>query len=218
MKIIGISGASGSGKDTAYQLLKSYLESEGLKCVQLSFAEKLKDACTLLFGWDRSRLQTDVAYKEGSTLDDGSPDPACVMLGMSRREVMQKIGTEAMRKGLHEDVWIIVLKLAIMDGHFDGFDFGFITDCRFQNELKLVRDMGGTLIQVQREGDSGTLTQHTTHASEQEWRKWTDWDHIITNRINHNMLPEDNLSFFRRELIETLQSDLGLENHKVAAQ
>lgn len=204
MKVIGISGKAGSGKDTAYLLLKEELESRGLKCTKLSFASKLKDVCTLLFRWDREQLESDFAYKEGGLGLNGPDDlldPACEMLGKTRRTVMQEVGTEAMRKGLHEDVWIIALKLAIQNGEYDDYDVGFVTDCRFMNELNFVRSLGGTLIQVIRSGDTGTLTANTQHASELEWTEWGDWDIMVQNTIDTTLSPEENLQEYKRRIV-----------------
>lgn len=184
MQVFGISGAAGSGKDTVYNQMERMLKERGYRVTKLSFASKLKDVCCLLFGWDRERLEHDFDYKEGCTLDDGSPDPACEMLGMTRREVMQKIGTEAMRNGLHRDVWIIVLRLAIARGEYDDVDVGVLTDCRFLNEVAFVTQSGGRMIKVERVDDVGTLTDKTNHASETEIVQFEDFDTVILNNPN----------------------------------
>jgi len=204
MQIIGIAGAAGSGKDTAYALLSDHIKATGLVCAQLSFADKIKDTCASVFGWDRQRLVADSDYKEGNTLDDGSPDPACELLGMTRRKVMQLLGTEAMRNGLHQDVWIITMKLAILRGEFEGIDVGFVTDCRFLNELQFVRDLDGVLFQINRTGDQSTLTTETEHLSELEWRQWTDWDAIVENNIVSNQTGAVSMVKFHANLVHAL--------------
>ena len=182
MQIFGIAGKAGSGKDTVYAQMYQMLDERGYRVGKLSFASTLKDVCVLMFGWDRDRLEHDFDYKEGDTLDDGSPDPACAALGMTRREVMQKVGTEAMRNGLHRDVWIIALQLAIARGDYGHLDVGVITDCRFLNEIDFVTRNNGKLIQVERIDNVGTLTDKTEHASETEWQLMEDvWDATIQN-------------------------------------
>ncbi len=200
MKIIGLAAKAGGGKDTAGELIINSLAEKGYTATQLSFANPLKDICTQLFGWDRDRLQTDAEYKESNLLDDGSIDPACKMLDMNRRVVMQRLGTEAMRRGLHSEIWIIALKLSIMRGDYDMYDYGLLTDCRFINELQFVRDLDGTLIRIDRAGEQSTLTEHTEHASELEWQEWTDWDAIVVNYINPIFTKEANLKTFRGSL------------------
>lgn len=200
MRIIGLAGKAGSGKDTAGALLQGMLETQGYNCTKLSFAAKLKDACSMFFGWDRERLEYDFDYKEGNTLDNGAPDPACQMLGMTRRQVMQNFGTEAVRNGLHKNAWVIILQLAIFNGEYDEYDFGFLTDCRFLNELQFVRDMHGTLIRVHRISDEETLTEYVDHASETEWLTWDDWDYEIENVINPYISKTQNLEHLRLNL------------------
>ena len=210
MKLIGISGKIGAGKDTAYLLLKNHLDHLERAHTKIAFADKLKDICVLLFGWDRQRLDYDLAYKESNLLDDGSIDPACEMLGMTRREVMQLIGTEAMRNGLHKDVWIIVKRLQLRWGEFAKYDFGFLTDCRFLNELNFVRDSGGMLIKIVSVDKNGNEVLNSTkdqHASEQEWLAWNDWDHVIQNFRDPTLSNEENLEVLRKKLIKVLESN-----------
>lgn len=207
MKILGLSGKSGSGKDTAGVLIKDALERTGYRCIHLSFATPLKEVCSLMFNWDYARLRDDNLYKESDTLDDGTPDPACEMLGMTRRVVMQKVGTECFREGLHPETWIIAMKIAIMRGDYSGYDFGILTDCRFINELQFVHDMGGELYKIKRIGNE-TLTKHTQHKSELEWETWTKWDGIIENRINPNLSDEANKKIFKINLI----NDTGIKD------
>jgi len=204
MKIIGFSGKAGSGKDTAAKLVTEALEEYGNRVTKLSFADPLKAVCALMFGWDYDRLLNDYDYKEGDTLDDGSPDPACEMLGMTRRVVMQKVGTECFREGLHQEAWIIALKLAIQRGEYDEFDYGLLTDCRFINELQFVKDLNGKLILIQRTGERSTLTASTEHKSETEWETWNEWDSIVENEINEEYSEEHNLSKFRYRLLKAI--------------
>lgn len=201
MIIIGLAGKAGSGKDTVGGELRRILEIDhGFTCTKLSFAGKLKDACCLFFGWDRERLEHDFAYKEGNTLDDGSPDPACALLGLTRREVMQNFGSQAVRNGLHRDAWIIILRLAIMRGEYDDIDFGFLTDCRFKNELHFVRDMDGYLMQINRVGSTDTLTKHTEHESETDWLDWLDWDNFFENAVMRGFPKNHNLKILQAHL------------------
>jgi len=181
MQIFGIAGKAGSGKDTVYLQMEKKLKEQGFTVTKLSFASKLKDVCCLLFGWDRKRLEHDFTYKEGNTMDDGTLDPACRMLGMTRREIMQKVGTEAMRNGLHRDVWIIALTLAIIRGEYDDVDVGVLTDCRFLNEIDFVTGRGGKMIRVERIDNVDTLTDKVNHASETEIEAFTAYDVLIRN-------------------------------------
>ena len=204
MKIIGFTAKVGGGKDTAGLLVTQALEEKGYRVTKLSYAKFLKDICTMMFAWDRERLENDPVYKEGDTLDDGSPDPACEALGMTRRVVMQLLGTEAMRNGLHPDIWIIALKLAIQRGEYDDYNYGLLTDCRFINELQFVRALDGTLIRLERMGEQSTLTDKTQHLSELEWEQWTDWDATVVNYIDPDLPEEMNLMALRNKLEDAI--------------
>ena len=216
MLIIGLSGKAGAGKDTAANILESRFNRAGVSTSRISFAKPIKDICTLMFGWDRKRLDTDPYYKEGGLggwVPKGAPgavplsyeqlkdivhsdshlsfdmyvqldtDPACVKLGKTRRTVMQQIGTEGMREVIHPDVWIICTELAIDRGELNS-DVGFVTDCRFLNEMQFIRNQKGLLVQVQRP-DVGTLTSNTQHESELQWLNWNGgWEYIVTNPGN----------------------------------
>ena len=218
MKIIGIAGKAGAGKDTIGVTLSHLLYSNRIssgqphRVTKLSFANKLKEVCCVMFGWDRERLEQDYQYKEGNTLDDGSMDPACQMLGMTRRQIIQTLGTEGLRNGLNQDIWIICLKLAIMHGEYDKYAYGFITDCRFLNELQFVRDMGGSLIRVDRVGEVGTLTNHVNHASETEWLKWDDWDYVVKNEVRLDMTEHENFVRLRDSLVPIAADIMEREN------
>lgn len=216
MRVVGIAAKAGGGKDTAYELLKESLEERDFKVTKLSFAKKLKDCLSIMLTWDRERLEHDFNYKEGNTLDDGTLDPACELLGMTRREVMQIFGTEACRDGLHKDIWIICLKLAIKNGEYDEYDYGVLTDCRFTNELNFVRDMDGILIRLERTGDGETLTNKVDHSSETEWQAWSDWDAVMQNHVNPDWTTEDNLAFFKDSITLVLE-DCEAEKSDTAA-
>lgn len=117
-------------------------------------------------------------------------DIACEMLGQTRREVMQRVGTEAMRNGLHQDIWIIAKKLEIARGVYKHVDVGFLSDCRFMNELKFVDDQQGLTIRVDRT-DMATLTDRVGHASELEWEAWKHWDLEVKNPGNMEEFREN---------------------------
>jgi hypothetical protein len=85
--------------------------------------------------------------------------------GMTYREFLQRLGTEAMREGLHEEVWVNALfadykplKVRSADSFdletYDGkYPKWIITDMRFPNELEAVKERNGITIRVVREHD-----------------------------------------------------------------
>ena len=140
--IIGIAGFQGSGKDTIADYLQNIY---GFK--RDSFAATLKDAVSAVFGWDRELLegrtresrewreQVDLWWAERLNMPDLTP-----------RLVLQKWGTEVARKSWHDDTWIASLENKLAKAHNDIV----ITDVRFPNEIKAVRNAGGVVIRVVR--------------------------------------------------------------------
>ncbi|WPK18857.1 hypothetical protein [Salmonella phage SD-6_S16] len=66
----------------------------------------------------------------------------CDKLGrsdVSPRWVLQNYGTNILRKYFHNDIWVFSLEKSMqeIDGNI------IITDCRFPNELKMIRSQNG---------------------------------------------------------------------------
>jgi hypothetical protein len=76
-----------------------------------------------------------------------SKDTFLIEWGMTMREMQQRIGTNAMRKGLHENVWVI----SSFAGYSDNDNWAF-SDVRFPNEADAILEKGGTLIRIERPG------------------------------------------------------------------
>ena len=167
--IIAISGRIGSGKDTVgkiIQHLTSEWADEEFQDTDMldvrsnwkikKFAGKLKQIASILTGIPAENFE-DQEFKKL----DMSPE-----WGMTYREFFQNLGTEAMRDGLHANVWMNALfadyKEEFISGGIGNFhdprpsykSIGFpnwiITDMRFLNELEAVKDRGGISIRVNR--------------------------------------------------------------------
>lgn len=158
--IIGISGKIGSGKDTLADFLQKWSNKPIL--AKKSFAYKLKMTGAFLTGTDSSLWFT----QEGKNVYLDA-------WGMTIGEFQQKLGTEAIRNGLHSNAWIISL---FADLNKDSR--WVITDMRFKNEAKAVKDNGGILVRI--DGDpTNTRTnskRDLTHPSETDLDDFQDWD------------------------------------------
>jgi hypothetical protein len=91
-------------------------------------------------------------------------DSEIVSKPMTYREFLQKLGTKAMRDGLHTNVWVNALFADYRlwsDGSKDWYPNWIITDMRFPNEMEAVVEKGGITIRVTRPG-----TATGTHPSE----------------------------------------------------
>ena len=123
--ILAFTGGRGAGKDSAAKrLLERYAFVKG------SFAAPLKRLVATEFGWDLARLE-DLDYKE-----EFVPE-----VGMTRREMLIKVGTEWFRSidPLH---WIKRsapdFRASLMDPTVRGLA---VTDLRFQNEIDELRKL-----------------------------------------------------------------------------
>jgi hypothetical protein len=187
--IIGICGFIGSGKDTAADYLVNFHEFR-----RESFANTLKDAVSAVFGWDRDLLEgrTKAAREWREQVDPwwasrlGKPQ-------LTPRWVLQYWGTEVCRQGFHDDMWIASLENKLRKSP----DNVVISDCRFPNEIKAIKEQKGRIVWIQRgelpwwhdiavRANQGNLdaqqvlTSHNVHASETSWAG-TEFDNIIDN-------------------------------------
>jgi hypothetical protein len=180
MSIIGISGRIGSGKNTIGDIIQMIcLTNEGPTFEQKSFAGKLKQIASLLTGFPVESFE-DQEFKKvllGAEWGTVSVNPlnAIPVFGdvqflhmMSVRELLQKLGTEAMRNGLHEDVWVNALFADYKEeiyrtpvhtraaGFIDHYAYPnwIITDVRFPNELEAVVERKGITIRITRPVES----------------------------------------------------------------
>lgn len=190
--IIGIAGFQGSGKDTIADYLCNIY---GFK--RDSFAATLKDAVAAVFGWDREllegRTKESRAWRE--TVDQWWAD-RLDMPNLTPRLVLQLWGTEVARKAFHDDTWIASLENKLHKAHNDIV----ITDVRFPNEIKAIKNAGGVVIRVRRgpepewysiarranKGDvmaQQQLQDFNVHPSEWAWIG-TDFDAVIDNNAD----------------------------------
>jgi len=104
--IIGVNGYSGSGKDTVGRLIQELYPEQNWQIKK--FAGKLKTIAALLTGIKEDQFEnqqfkkTDLGHEWWTTCDEGYQP-------MTVRDFLQKLGTDALRNGLHTDVWVNAL-------------------------------------------------------------------------------------------------------------
>lgn len=77
------------------------------------------------------------------------------IIGVSYRHLCQTLGTEWGRRQINGELWLITVKHAIKQAYTNVvFD-----DVRFENESALIREMGGVVVHIKRDGIS-TADQH----------------------------------------------------------
>jgi hypothetical protein len=136
---------------------------------EMSFAGKLKQACAIIFGLSECQLYGNM--KE--ILDPFWRD--------TPRNIMQKVGTECMRKGYRDDVWVQALKRDVcgVGGLAHQSRNCVVSDVRFPNEAEAIKSWGGVLVRVIRPDAPWITTPQ--HASETSLEGWRGWDHILDN-------------------------------------
>lgn len=140
--IYGVIGKIGSGKTT----LSNYLiEHHGFK--RKAFADNLKEACRIIFGFTDEQLYGTQEQKE-------TPDPR--WYGVSPRQVFQFFGTECVRMkmnelmpGIGEDIWIKSFELSLNPDENIVVD-----DVRFNNEAEMIKKLGGKIVKIIKETSS----------------------------------------------------------------
>jgi hypothetical protein len=213
MNLIGISGKAGSGKDTTGEIIqKLCLSNKGPQFEIKKFAGKLKQTASLLTGIPIEKFEDQEFKKTILGSEWGKPtkqnplnaiepfkDITFVEM-MSVRDLLQKLGTEAMRNGLHENTWVNALfadyeeKFANkgIGGFHDpitykrslGFPNWIITDVRFPNEFKAIKEKGGIVIRVNRPGHSNSMKELAEAHPSETALDGHDFDYVIENDGN----------------------------------
>ena len=192
--IVGFVGFIGSGKDTAADYLVNF---HGYR--RDSFANTLKDAVSCVFGWDRTLLEgrTKEAREWREQIDTWWAERLGIP-NLTPRWVLQYWGTDVLRKGFHDDIWIASLENKMRK----TADNIVISDVRFPNEIKAIHGAGGIVVRIKRGDDpewyqdavnmnagdtnmswlisSERIKKLGIHASETSW-VGGDIDHTIYN-------------------------------------
>ena len=190
--IIGICGLIGSGKGTVADILVNTH-----KFTKISFADKLKDGVASVFGWDRKMLEgdTDESRQWRELKDDFWSNET--KMEVTPRLVLQLFGTDCMRNGFDDGIWVSLVKKELLDNPGRNY---VIPDVRFANEVDMIRDVGGEVWEIKRGPDPEWLIEYKTngkepkvHASEWKWIK-SKKDLVIKNNSTLDELSNQVLS------------------------
>ena len=167
------------------------------------YSEKLKYMVCFLIGCKRSDLE-DRDFKEKPIgpewmkwfTEDGLPpknNNAGIGEVLTPRKLLQLLGTECGRQIIHPNIWVNALfsdykKIAYnwdCDGNttVEGYPNWIITDVRFPNEAKAIKDRGGILIRINRPQylDNGLVIRKDEHLSETALDDYDGFDYVIEN-------------------------------------
>jgi len=177
--IISISGRISSGKDTTAEIINTLLTTNGKTPFEnKKFAGKLKTIASILTGipvenfedqeFKKNLLDTEWGTVQNVPLNLITPfaDIEFSTL-MTVRGFLQKLGTEAMRDGLHKNVWCNALFADYRSPKMSEYNPSnwIITDTRFPNELKAIKDRGGITIVVKRPETDHLSGNHTSETA-----------------------------------------------------
>lgn len=192
--IIGICGLIGAGKDTvANQLINNF------GFTKESFANPVKDITSAIFNWPRKMLEGDTV--ESRVWRETEDEWWTLKLGypVTPRKMLQVMGTEVMRKGFYDGIWVASLEKRLQDATGNTV----ISDCRFPNEIAAIKSSGGKVVRVVRGPDPAwyhlaelvnpgpandrewlehkrQFDSYNVHPSEYSW-VGTEFDYIIEN-------------------------------------
>lgn len=194
MAIIALSGYAKSGKNTVARIIQYlltnspiHLAESTLKIYGLNqwwlegesgweekgFADKLKETASLLTG-----IPVEKFHDQDFKLTNLPPQWNNHGMPMTVREFLQKLGTDALRDGLHPNTWVNALM-----SEYKPDSKWIITDCRFINEANAVKKENGIIVRINRPG----IVPVNSHSSETGLDGY-EFDHVIENYGNFNDL------------------------------
>lgn len=231
MSLIAIAGRIYAGKDETAKVIqrltrtKAFMNSDGYgniprdKYEIKKYAAKLKQIASILTGIPVEKFE-DRDFKASFLSDEwsylpkvGDPDYGMTdgiglaYKRMTVREFLQKLGTDCVRFGLHENTWVNALfadykrdyiPVEFRDPTIDclpGYPSWIITDCRFPNEYDAVKSRDGIIIRVTR-GDDDTIDKTNLHASETSLDGF-EFDWMIDNTGDLHHLEQEVTSFLK---------------------
>lgn len=137
MKLVGIHGRARSGKDTLADFLVRHHNWK-----RIGLADPLRLFVSQITGIPVEDLM-DGDVKEA---------PLPWLGGKSPRQLMQTLGTEWGREYVCSDVWLCVAERLIGEAAKQGYAGVVVPDIRFDNEAEWIKELGGTLVHLHRDG------------------------------------------------------------------
>ena len=142
-RLIALCGYKGVGKSTYAKFLA------GENGVVLSFATPIKQMLRTLVGHE---------YVFGDKKNE------MTHLGVTGRVLLQTLGTEWGREIIDQDIWVKAMKHILTDTMFDEYHPIVIDDLRFENEAKMVRELGGEVWEIDRKNFTPANDNHISEA------------------------------------------------------
>lgn len=142
--LIAFTGTKGSGKDTAAAAL---IATSPELWRHVKMAGGLKDMLRTMLAYQGVGEGMIERMVEGDLKEVDSP----YFAGRSCRHAMVTLGTEWGRDQMGADLWVGVARSRILSLHEAGHHV-VVSDVRFPNEVEMVKELGGEVCRVVRQG------------------------------------------------------------------
>ncbi len=175
--IIPVSGKAAHGKDSTAQILEKYLQPS----ITLHFADTLKFYAQKYFDWNGEKVGP-------------------------QRDLLQQLGTNRVRQELGWASYWAERTCDVIEILWDRFDYFFIADCRFPNEISYPKNRFPNAIVIpvlviRSNFDNGLSREQQSHESE------TALDNHLFNYIIESESGLDNLEIQVLKFIEKIRRD-----------
>lgn len=176
-----------------------------------------------IYHWNKKTAISKQTEEEAIRVIEGSNSQHNYTYKKTERTVrwlLQYIGTDLFRNQLHQNVHVNALFADYKPTNKKGLEHHtwnedqlpnwIITDNRFPNECKAIKDRGGILIRIERNfdivpdanGNPMTVPKvNIQHESETALDNYKDWDYIINNDGTINQLVEMVETILKKEKI-----------------
>jgi len=194
-----------------YESNKWWLEEQS-EWEQKGFGDKLKEVASLLTGHPLEKFAQQ-EFK-ASTL---GPEWNQSGMPITVREFLQKLGTDCLRDNLHSNAWVNALMADYKDAYQsengliqeqygkhnvsivpnpvlwnEYYPNWAITDVRFPNEAKAIKDKGGIIVRIERPG-FGPVNDHFSETALDNYQ----FDYTINNDGDFEKLYESIKTFLK---------------------
>ena len=199
-EIIGLVGHQGVGKDFIGKLIIDRILPRKNTLI-LAFADHLKITAIGKFNADPAKVYGQKDYET--------------------RTMLQRLGTEEGRNVYGEDVWVNVLEAWMDVFHSRGVERFIITDVRFMNEARRIKEIGGKLLKIdapdrfdeklrsEAGGDAVKYEAIKNHQSETEIDAIENIDYIINNRKDAtNLETQLRIALLEKTPPETIDNEV----------
>lgn len=149
------------------------------------FAGKLKQIATILTGIPIEKFE-DQEFKKTEMSEEWSING----IPMTVRKFLQKLGTDAVRDGLHNNTWVNALFTDYKDDNW------IITDLRFPNEFAVLKRKDALLIRVVRPG-----LKYADHISETALDSYVFDEEIVNDGSIDDLIDKVKEVMMRRKLL-----------------